>query len=234
MENIADVAATQNAIPLIFQCPNHATIFIPDTIAETPLNVVPSGHHLKGNAVLPSDGVLFSKIRKFAPSVPSFSHSIQLLQKNLRRWDWPAFLVMRKPARPSASIETYPAAHSTSVPKTPLHFAVVRKRQRPTRSVTLPVSGTLAQCSKSSTRYWREGSPHWIVPRAKCPSSSPAISRPSRAAFWNRNPPSFELDTIPFQHSRNEPGSNRGPEKGRQNATTHWSVVVGLYREAPR
>src|SRR5205814_1786208 len=81
VENIADVAATQNAIPLIFQCPNHATIFIPDTIAETPLNVVPSGHHLKGNAVLPSDGVLFSKIRKFAPSVPSFSHSIQRLQK---------------------------------------------------------------------------------------------------------------------------------------------------------
>src|SRR5437899_11927269 len=82
VENIADVSATQNAIPLIFQCHDPAPIFIPDTIAEAALKVVPSGHHLKGDAVLPSDGVLFSKNRKFAPSVPSFSHSIQLLQKN--------------------------------------------------------------------------------------------------------------------------------------------------------
>ena len=47
VENIADVSATQNAIPLIFQCHDLATIFIPNTIAEAALKVVPSGHHLK-------------------------------------------------------------------------------------------------------------------------------------------------------------------------------------------
>ena len=66
VENIADVSATQNAISLIFQCHDHATIFISDTIAETRLKVVPSGHHLKSDT--------------------------QRLRKNLRRWDWPAFL----------------------------------------------------------------------------------------------------------------------------------------------
>ena len=154
MENIADVAATQNAIPLIFQCPNHATIFIPDTIAETPLNVVPSGHHLKGNAVLPSDGVLFSKIRKFAPSVPSFSHSIQRLQKNLRRFDWLLSCGHSETSQTNRLKCTYAPEHSTTVPETPLHLAVVRKRQRPTRSVTLRFSGMLAQCSLSSTGSW--------------------------------------------------------------------------------
>ena len=92
VENIADVSATQNDIPLIFQCHDPATIFIPNTIAEAALNVVPSGHHLKSQAVPSPDGALIKTIRKFAPSVPSFSHSIQILQKNLRRWDWPAFL----------------------------------------------------------------------------------------------------------------------------------------------
>ena len=61
VENIADVSATQNAIPLIFQCHDPATIFIPNTIAETPPKVVPSGHHLKSDT--------------------------QRLRKNLRRWD---------------------------------------------------------------------------------------------------------------------------------------------------
>ena len=117
VENIADVAATQNAIPLIFQCHDPATIFIPNTIAETPLNVVPSGHHLKSHAVPSPDGALIETIRKLAPSVPSFSHSIQLLQKILRRWDWPAFLVMRKPSRPSASIEPIRRRTQRAFPK---------------------------------------------------------------------------------------------------------------------
>ena len=47
VENIAHVSATQNAIPLIFQCHGPATIFIPNIIAEAALKVVPSGHHLK-------------------------------------------------------------------------------------------------------------------------------------------------------------------------------------------
>src|SRR2546430_9205618 len=91
VENIADVAATQNAIPLIFQCHDPATIFIPNTIAETPPKVVPSGHHLKGET--------------------------QRLQTNLRRWDWPAFLVMRKSARPSASIESIRRRTQRAFPK---------------------------------------------------------------------------------------------------------------------
>src|SRR5437879_7775264 len=76
VENIADVSATQNVIPLIFQCHDPATIFIPNTIAEAALKVVPSGHHLKSDA--------------------------QRRRKNLRRWDWSAFLQMRKPSRPTA------------------------------------------------------------------------------------------------------------------------------------
>src|SRR5947207_12407393 len=71
VENIAHVSATQNAIPLIFQCHDPAPIFIPDTIAQTVLNVVPSGHHLKSHAVPSPARALIKTIRKLAPSVPS-------------------------------------------------------------------------------------------------------------------------------------------------------------------